>query len=173
MLWYNKNIELQQNFKKIYNWYWKFFKNVATKKSCSRRWNYSFQNIGFIKIYIFSSSFKFLMKLLWLYSGCKGNFYGTPTIQKLSTKLSAVLFQMEIQRMWTYLAKFLAYNGLKLKYIYNQKSHDWKLIPMHFNNNPFGKTLFFIQILFSKLLYSISFYANILQSWKKDFSHIS
>ena len=57
LFWYNKNIELQQNFKKIYNWYWKFFKDVATKKSCSRRWNHCFQNIGFIKIYIFSSSF--------------------------------------------------------------------------------------------------------------------
>ena len=57
LFWYNKNIELQQNFKKIYNWYWKFFKDVATKKSCSRRCNYCFQNSGFIKIYIFSSSF--------------------------------------------------------------------------------------------------------------------
>ena len=59
--------------------------------------------------------------------------------------------------MWAYLTKFLAYNVLGLKN-YTTKSpmtEKWFqciLLIMHL-----GKTLFFIQILVSKLLYSISF----------------
>ena len=49
-----------------------------------------------------------------------------------------------------------------VKKLYDQNSHDWKLIPMHFINDDYGvrlweSTLFFIQISVSKLLYSISF----------------
>ena len=59
--------------------------------------------------------------------------------------------------MWIYLAKVLTYNTLGLKKLYGQNSHDWKLIPMHFIKNAFGKALFFIQILVSKLLHSMRF----------------
>ena len=44
---------------------------------------------------------------------------------------------------------------------------------MYFINNSFGKTLFSVQFLVSKLLHRFpTFYANIPQSWKINFSHI-
>ena len=73
--------------------------------------------------------------------------------------------------MWTYLARFLIYNALGLKKLYNRNSHDWKLIPMHFIN-AFRKNFFSIQILVSKLLYCISFllFTKIfLNHWKETF----
>ena len=45
----------------------------------------------------------------------------------------------------------------RVKKLYDQNFHDWKLIPMHFINNAFGKNFIFIHILVSKLLYCIGF----------------
>ena len=70
--------------------------------------------------------------------------------------------------MWTYVPKFLAYNALGLKKLYDQNFHDWILIPIHFINNPFG-----ISFKTSILHQFSNFYANILQSWEINFSHFS
>ena len=78
--------------------------------------------------------------------------------------------------MWTYLARFLIYNALGLKKLYNRNSHDWKLIPMHFINNAFGKNFIFHSNLSFKtsVLHQLpTFYENILKSLKRNFSHIS
>ena len=78
--------------------------------------------------------------------------------------------------MWTYLAKFLAYNALGLKTLYNKSSHGWKLILMHFIDDAYGKNFIFHSNLCLKTSVLHSFptsYANILQSWKRNFSHIS
>ena len=67
-----------------------------------------------------------------------------------------MVFKMEVSRMWTNLAQFLAYSALGLK-IFTTKT------PMTGNFQcillimDLGKTLFFSQILVSKHLYSISF----------------
>ena len=63
-----------------------------------------------------------------------------------------------------------------VKKLYDQNSHDWKLIPMHFNNNAFGTNFIFhsnLSFKTSVLHQFLNFYANILQSWKRNFSHIS
>ena len=63
-----------------------------------------------------------------------------------------------------------------VKKLYDQNSHDWKLIPMHFINNAFGKNFIFHSNLSFKtsVLHQFpTFYTNILQSWKRNFSHIS
>ena len=66
-----------------------------------------------------------------------------------------------------------------VKKLHNQNSH-WKLIPMHFINNTLGKTLFLIAISHSSFSFKMSvlhqlstFYANILQSQKRNFFHNS
>ena len=59
------------------------------------------------------------------------------------------------------------------KKIYNQIPHDWKLIPMHFINNAFGKNFVFHSNLSFKTSVLQTFYANIFQSWKRNFSNIS
>ena len=59
--------------------------------------------------------------------------------------------------------------------LYDQNSHDWKLIPMHFISDAFRKNSIFF---YSNLNFKTSvlhqfptFYANILQSCKINFSH--
>ena len=82
--------------------------------------------------------------------------------------------------MWTYLAKFLTYNALGLKKLYDQNSHEWKLFPMDFINNAFGKNFHSKKNFHSNFSFKTSvkhqlptFYENILQLWKGNFSHIS
>ena len=89
---------------------------------------------------------------------------------KISMKLLAVIFKMEVYRIWTYIVKFIAYNALGLKN-YTTKT----LI-----GNSLGKTLFLIVISHSSLSFKMSvlhqfstFYANILQSQKRNFFHNS
>ena len=63
-----------------------------------------------------------------------------------------------------------------VKKLYDQNSHDWKLIPMHFTNNALGKNFIFhpnLSFETSVLHQFPTFHANILQSWKRNFSHIS
>ena len=63
-----------------------------------------------------------------------------------------------------------------VKKLYDQNFHDWKLIPMHFINNTFGKNFIFHSIFSFKtsVFHQLpTFYAKILQSWKINFSHIS
>ena len=64
-----------------------------------------------------------------------------------------------------------------VKKLYDENSHDWKLIPVHFINNAFGKNFFFfhsnISLKTSVLHQFTNIYANLLQSWKRNFSHIS
>ena len=63
-----------------------------------------------------------------------------------------------------------------VKKLYDQNSHDWKLIPMHFINNAFGKNFIFhsnFSFKTSVLHQFPTFYANIIQSWKRNFSHTS
>ena len=63
-----------------------------------------------------------------------------------------------------------------VKKLNDQNSHDWKLFPMHFINNAFGKSFIFHSNLSFKtsVLHQLpTFYANILQSQKRSFSHIS
>ena len=55
------------------------------------------------------------MKLIQPYSEYKKTSHGTPVMGKLSAKLFAMIFKMELQRLWTYLGKFLAHNALGLK----------------------------------------------------------
>ena len=78
--------------------------------------------------------------------------------------------------MWTYVAKYLAYNSLWLKN-YTTKTPmtgNWFLcilLIMHL-----GKTFFFfhsnISLKTSVLHQFTNIYANLLQSWKRHFSHI-
>ena len=79
--------------------------------------------------------------------------------------------------MWTYLAKFLAYNPFGLKKLYHQNSHDWKLILMHFINNAFGKDFIFHSNLSFKtsVFYQFrTFYTNIFYlTEKKLFSYLT
>ena len=89
---------------------------------------------------------------------------------KISKKLLAVIFKMEVYRIWTYIVKFIAYNALGLKN-YTTKT----LI-----GNSLGKTLFLIVISHSSFSFKMSvlhqfstFYANILQSQKRNFFHNS
>ena len=54
-----------------------------------------------------------------------------------------------------------------VKKLNDQNSHDWKLFPMHFINNAFGKSFIFHSNLSFKtsVLHQLpTFYANILQS---------
>ena len=63
-----------------------------------------------------------------------------------------------------------------IKKLNDQNSHDRKLILNHFINNGFGKNFIFHSNLCCKtsVLYQFpTFYADILQSWKRNFSHIS
>ena len=78
--------------------------------------------------------------------------------------------------MWVYLAKYLACNALWVKKLHDQNSHDQKLTPMHVINNSYGKNfIFYLNISFkNSVLHQFpTFYTNILQSWKRNFCHIS
>ena len=63
-----------------------------------------------------------------------------------------------------------------VKKLYDQNLYDWKLIPMHFINNAFGKNFIFhsnLSFKTSVLDQFPTFYENILQSRKRNFFHIS
>ena len=70
-------------------------------------------------------------------------------------------------------------SGLQCSWViklYDQNSYDSKLIPMHFVNNAFGKNFIFYSNLTLKAFVFHqfpTFNVNILQSWKRNFSHIS
>ena len=114
------------------------------------------------------------MKLLPLYSKCKGNSFETPAMEKRETIWND--FQNGGLKNVDISSKICSLQCFWVKKLYGRKSHDLKLIPMHFINNAFGKNFIFHSNLVSKLLYCIScllFYANILQSRKRNFSHVS
>ena len=85
-----------------------------------------------------------------------------------------MIFKIGVWRMSTYLAKVLAYNALGVKTIRPKLS--W----LETDSNAFyydviGKNFIFHSSQFFKisLLHQFpTFYANILQSWKRDFSNI-
>ena len=90
---------------------------------------------------------------------------------KVSKKLFAMIFKMEVSRMWTY-SKICS---LQCSWGY-QNSNDWKLIPVRFIDHAFGKNFFFHSNLSfkSSVMHPFpTFYSNFLQSWKKNLSHIS
>ena len=62
-----------------------------------------------------------------------------------------------------------------VKQLYNWNSHDRKLIPMHFINNVFEKNSIHSNLSFKvSVLHEFrTFYANILQSWERNFSLMS
>ena len=54
------------------------------------------------------------------------------------------------------------------KKLYDQNFHEWKLIPIHFINNAFGKNFIFhsnLSFKTSVLQQFLTFYVMILQSW--------
>ena len=62
------------------------------------------------------------------------------------------------------------------KKLYDQNFHEWKLIPIHFINNAFGKNFIFhsnLSFKTSVLQQFLTFYVMILQSWTNisDISH--
>ena len=81
------------------------------------------------------------MKLLPLYSKYKGNSFETPAMEKHETIWNDFqnggLKNVDISRKICSLQRFW------VKKLYGQKSHDLKLIPMHFINNAFGKNFIF------------------------------
>ena len=61
-----------------------------------------------------------------------------------------------------------------VKKLSDENFHDWKLVPMHFINNAFGKNFIFhcnLSFKTSVLHQFSTFYANILQSWKRNISY--
>ena len=67
---------------------------------------------------------------------------------KVSKKLFAMIFKMEVSRMWTYIAKFVACNALGV----TKTPMTGNLFQCVLLIMLLGKTFFFIQILVSKVL---------------------
>ena len=62
------------------------------------------------------------------------------------------------------------------KKLYDQNFHEWKLIPIHFINNAFGKNFIFhsnLSFKTSVLQQFLTFYVMILQSWTINICDIS
>ena len=174
---YNKNIELEQNFKKNFNRYLKSVENVVIKETY-----FAESNIIFFKTWP-KSKFVFLAQVLPISNEI------TTTIQRIQKELLWNSRNIKIKhenicndfqdgslKNVDMSSKISNLQCSLIKKLYNQNSHDWKLIPLHFTNNASGKNLIFHSNLSFKTSVLHRFppcYANILLSRKINFSHIS
>ena len=108
------------------------------------------------------------MKLLPLYSEYKENSYGTPSSVKIKHETNYNNFQNGGLKNVDIPSKISSLQCSWFQKLYDQNSHDWKFIPMHFINDAFRKNFVLHSNLNLKtfVLHQFpTFYANILQSW--------
>ena len=135
------------------------------KKSFFRRQTLSSKHWLYQNLYFLLNFYQFLMKL--------GSSYGGPAMWH---ETICNYFQNGGSKNVDIPSNISSLKCSGVTKLYNQNSLGWKLIPVHFINNLFGKNFIFHSNLSFKtsVLHQFpTFYVNILQSWKRNFSHIS
>ena len=173
---YNKNIELKQNFKKTI---------IGTETVLRIWWQRTFTLESKISIFKILAllKFVFLAQVLLISNEInttiqriQKNFPWTSIDGKIKCKTICNDFQNGGSEIVDISSKISSLQCSWVKKLYDQNSHDRKLIPLHFINNAFAENFIFHSSLSFKtsvLNQFPTFYANILQSWKIYFSHIS